>query len=130
MDQLGTEPCHKNSRKVKNDNWAAVSTVGRLELAGKKFHFIGAGGVGMSGLAQLLMKNHAVVTGSDQIPSEVTDTLCRKGADIRIGHDAGNLSPETDAVVVSAAIKENNPELKRARERGYRVYKYAEMLGL
>ncbi len=101
----------------------------KLELAHKRFHFIGAGGVGMSGLAQLLMKNHAVVAGSDQICSEVVDTLCRLGADIRIGHSADNISDTTDAVVVSAAIKEDNPELRLARERGVRVYKYAEMLG-
>ncbi|OHB80068.1 MAG: UDP-N-acetylmuramate--L-alanine ligase [Planctomycetes bacterium RBG_16_55_9] len=100
-----------------------------MELAGKKFHFIGAGGVGMSGLAQLLMKNHAVVAGSDQMPSEATENLRRMGADIRIGHNAWNLGMGTNAVVVSAAIREDNPELKLAREQGCKVYKYAEMLG-
>ncbi|MBN2315430.1 MAG: UDP-N-acetylmuramate--L-alanine ligase, partial [Sedimentisphaerales bacterium] len=103
--------------------------ISRLELAGKKFHFIGAGGVGMSGLAQLLMNNHAIVAGSDQTPTDVTEHLCRIGADINIGHHAENLSPMMDAVVISAAIKENNPELKYARMRGMKVYKYAEMLG-
>jgi UDP-N-acetylmuramate--alanine ligase len=98
-------------------------------LAGVKFHFIGAGGIGMSGLAQLLMQNEALVAGSDQAPGEVVDNLCRMGADIRVGHHAENLGTETDAVVVSAAIREDNPELKEARQRGYRVYKYAEMLG-
>lgn len=53
------------------------STSSGLSLAGKKFHFIGAGGVGMSGLAQLLMKNNAIVTGSDQTASSVTDRLCQ-----------------------------------------------------
>ena len=129
MNQPGTDTCHTDTRTLKNGDWAAVSTVSRLELAAKKFHFIGAGGVGMSGLAQLLMKNHAVVAGSDQMPSEVTEHLSRMGADIRIGHHAENLDPESDAVVVSAAIKDDNPELKRARERGIKVYKYAEMLG-
>ena len=129
MNQSSTETYHPNSRTYKNNNWAAVSTFSRLELAGKTFHFIGAGGVGMSGLAQLLMNNHAIVTGSDQMPSEVTENLCRMGADIHIGHNVENFRTETDAVVVSAAIKDNNPELKRARERGYKVYKYAEMLG-
>ena len=129
MNQPSTETCTTDIRTRRNGDWAAVSTVGRLELAGKKFHFIGAGGIGMSGLAQLLMNNHALVAGSDQMPSEVTEHLCRMGANIRIGHDAENLNPETDAVVVSAAIKETNPELRRARERGSKVYKYAEMLG-
>ena len=100
-----------------------------LDLAGVRFHFIGAGGIGMSGLAKLLMKNEAIVTGSDQMPSEVVDSLCRAGADIKLDHRAENLSTETDAVVISAAIKEDNPELKEARERGYKVYKYADMLG-
>ena len=99
------------------------------DLAGARFHFIGAGGIGMSGLAQLLMNNEAVVTGSDQMSSEVVDSLCRMGAGIKVGHRAENLSTEIDAVVISAAIKDDNPELKEARERGYKVYKYADMLG-
>jgi len=99
-------------------------------IAGKRFHFIGAGGVGMSGLAKLLIKNKAIVAGSDQTQTGVTDRLCQLGADIKIGHSAGNLSPDTDAIVISAAVKEDNPELKLARKRGYKIYKYAEMLGI
>jgi len=99
------------------------------DLAGVRFHFIGAGGVGMSGLAQLLIKNKALVAGSDQTPGEVVDNLRRIGADIKIGHKSENLSPKTNAVVISAAIKDNNPELKLAHKLGYKVYKYADMLG-
>ena len=112
-----------------HDKDIAVDSDRMLDLAGARFHFIGAGGVGMSGLALLLMKNKAVVAGSDQMPSEVVDSLCREGADIRIGHKSENLSPETDAVVISAAIREDNPELQQAVARGCKVYKYAEMLG-
>jgi len=101
-----------------------------LKLAGMRYHFIGAGGIGMSGLAKLLIKNKAVVAGSDQEASGVTDKLCELGADIRIGHRSENLNPQTDAVVVSAAINEDNPELKLARKKGCKVYKYAEMLGI
>jgi len=101
----------------------------KIMVAGKKFHLIGAGGIGMSGLAALLLKNNAIVTGSDQTPTHVTDRLCRLGANIKIGHAAENLEPETDAVVISAAIREDNPELQTARRQGYIVYKYAEMLG-
>ena len=111
------------------DSGTAVSAVARLELARKRFHFIGAGGVGMSGLAHLLIKNSALVSGSDQTPTEVTEKLRQAGANIKIGHCAENFDPQTDAVVVSAAIKSDNPELKLARERGVKVYKYAEMLG-
>ncbi|MHC4395369.1 MAG: UDP-N-acetylmuramate--L-alanine ligase [Planctomycetota bacterium] len=98
-------------------------------VAGLNLHFIGAGGIGMSGLAKLLIRNKAIVTGSDQMPTDVTAELCRIGADIRIGHNDENLNPQTDAVVISAAIKEENPEFKLARQRGCEIFKYAEMLG-
>ena len=101
-----------------------------LRLAGKRFHFIGAGGIGMSGLAQLMMKHQAIVTGSDQAPSEVATALCSRGADIRIGHCEKNLDSRTEAAVISAAIREDNPELRLARRRGVPVYKYAQMLGM
>jgi UDP-N-acetylmuramate--alanine ligase len=101
----------------------------KVSVAGKRFHFIGAGGIGMSGLAQLLIKHKAVVAGSDQTASEVTEKLCQTGADIKIGHSTENLNPKTDAVIISAAIKEDNPELKLARQKGLKVYKYAQMLG-
>ncbi len=108
--------------------WEVV-TNGFNGLAGKRFHFIGVGGIGMSGLAMLLLKHKAIVTGSDQNPGETIDHLAKFGADIKIGHKEHNLNPEADAVVISAAIKEENPELKLARREGIRVYKYAEMLG-
>jgi len=108
---------------------AAAGPGSAIEVAGKRFHFIGAGGVGMSGLAKLLLKNGAVVTGSDRMASGVVENLCRLGAEVKIGHNAGNFGPETEAVVISAAIEGDNPELKLARERGCKIYKYAEMLG-
>ena len=108
--------------------WEVV-TNGFNGLAGKRFHFIGVGGIGMSGLAMLLLKHKAIVTGSDQTGGETIDHLCQFGADIKIGHKEHNLNPQADAVVISAAIKEENPELKLARREGIRVYKYAEMLG-
>jgi UDP-N-acetylmuramate--alanine ligase len=129
MNHPDTKTYDMDSRLRGNDNGIAATTASRLDLAGQRFHFIGAGGIGMSGLAQLLMKNEAFVAGSDQEPSEVVDNLCRTGADIKVGHRAENLGTETDAVVISAAIKDDNPELTEARDRGYRVYKYAEMLG-
>ncbi|UCG56881.1 MAG: UDP-N-acetylmuramate--L-alanine ligase [Phycisphaerales bacterium] len=110
--------------------YETIDVARRPNLAGKRFHFIGAGGVGMSGLAQLLVRNKGIVTGSDLAASSVTANLCRIGADIRIGHCKDNLDANTDAVVFSAAIKEDNPELVLARERGCKVYKYAQMLGM
>jgi len=106
-----------------------VVTNGFNGLAGKKFHFIGIGGIGTSGLAMLLLKHKAIVTGSDQTPSDIISRLNDLGASIKIGHMEHNLSPDTDAVVISAAVREDNPELKLARRNGIQVYKYAEMLG-
>jgi UDP-N-acetylmuramate--alanine ligase len=108
--------------------YEVVESRARLKLAGKRFHFIGAGGIGMSGLAHLLIKNKAIVTGSDQTESAVITKLCNLGAGIRIGHNTKKL-PKTDAVVISAAIKEDNPELQLAKRRGCKIYKYAQMLG-
>ncbi len=112
----------QNDKESRNDD--IVTSVG-----GKKFHFIGAGGVGMSGLAQLLIKHKAIVAGSDQTASVVVSGLCQLGADIKIGHSADNLASDTEAVIISAAVKEDNPELTEARRRGCKVYKYAQMLG-
>lgn len=117
-------------RKVKaTHRYEVVEVVNRPRVAGRRFHFIGAGGVGMSGLAQFLIEKKAVVTGSDQTASAVTSRLNRMGAEIHIGHSAENLGPATDAVVVSAAVKESNAELQSARRQGCRVYKYAQFLG-
>ena len=101
----------------------------RPKIAGERYHFIGAGGIGMSGLARFLLDKKALVTGSDQMDGVVTARLNHMGADIHIGHSAENLSPATDTVVISAAIRETNPELQVARERGCHVYKYAQFLG-
>ena len=119
---------NKKSTNLYNGEQATAVTA-KTMVAGKRYHLIGAGGIGMSGLAALLIKNDAIVTGSDQMSSEVTKNLCKLGADIKIGHNAENLDPRTDVVVTSAAVKEDNPELQLARERGCRTSKYAEMLG-
>ncbi|MFH1615740.1 MAG: UDP-N-acetylmuramate--L-alanine ligase [Planctomycetota bacterium] len=101
----------------------------RMRIAGKKFHFIGAGGIGMSGLAKVLMKNNAIITGSDQERSPVIAGLNQGGADIKIGHRCENLTEDVDAIVISAAIKNDNAELSAARSRNLEIYKYAQMLG-
>ncbi len=99
-------------------------------IAGKRFHFIGVGGVGMSGLAKLLIKHKGIVSGSDQATSGVIDKLLQLGADIKIGHKEHNLDAATDTVVISAAIREDNPELMLARRENIKVCKYAQMLGV
>ena len=98
-------------------------------IESKRYHFIGAGGIGMSGLAKVLMRNGAIVSGSDQENSPTVQNLLALGANIRIGHDPENLRFPMEAVVISVAIKPTNPELVRATESGCAIYKYAEMLG-
>jgi UDP-N-acetylmuramate--alanine ligase len=115
--------------EAKTSRGREVVTNGFNGMSGKKFHFIGVGGIGMSGLATLLVKHKAIVTGSDQTDGSVIDWLRRRGADIKIGHKEHNLDIDCDAVVISAAIKDDNPELMLARRQGIKVYKYAEMLG-
>ena len=101
----------------------------KMDFAGKKIHFIGAGGIGTSGLAQLLMKHNALISGSDANDSSVVAELRRKGAVVNIGHSEENIVGKIDAVVISAAVKETNAELVAAKKQGFKVYKYAQMLG-
>jgi len=91
---------------------------------------IGIGGSGMSGIARLLLAEGAQVSGSDLRCSELTNELAEAGAYIRYRHSPANLPEDCQLVVVSAAVKENNPELAEARKRGIEVYKYARMLGI
>jgi UDP-N-acetylmuramate--alanine ligase len=120
---------HGKEKRISIFNGVRATSVKKIMVAGKKFHLIGAGGIGMSGLAALLMKNNAMVAGSDQTSTNVTQGLCRLGADIKTGHKIENIDTEIDAVVISAAVKEDNPEFRIARQRGCIIYKYAEMLG-
>lgn len=83
----------------------------------------------MSGLAKMMLANEANISGSDMINSEVSENLRKLGADIKIGHSPDNVPDDIDAVVISAAVDENNPELQKLRQSGLKVYKYAEMLG-
>ncbi len=118
-----------NFRLHGNDKRRAAGTESGVDVAGKRFHFIGAGGIGMSGLAKLLLKHNSSVSGSDQTPSQIVTELCSKGADIKIGHKRSNFGEDVKTVVISAAIKEDNAEFKEALSRGCEIKKYARMLG-
>src|SRR2546427_8434752 len=87
---------------------------------GRRLHFVGIGGAGMSGLALVAHALGASVTGSDRAESAYCDELRAAGIEPVIGHDPGNV-PAGAEVVVSTAIAETNPELALARERGLRV---------
>ena len=99
-----------------------------MEEGPQNVHFIGIGGSGMSGIATILLEQGYQVSGSDLMQGGATSRLENMGAKIFFGHDRANIGHDTDMVVISTAIKENNPELIAARERGIKVVKRGEML--
>ena len=94
----------------------------------RQIHFVGIGGVGMSGIAQVLLKLGHEVSGSDMAESETTRRLVALGARVTYGHREEAVAPGTDAVVISSAVKFSNPEVMRARELNIPVIPRAEML--
>ena len=90
-------------------------------------HFVGIGGSGMSGIAEVLLNLGYTVQGSDLKASKITKRLASHGALIFEGQKAENLE-NADVVVISSAIKPGNPELDEARRRGLPVVRRAEML--
>jgi len=90
-------------------------------------HFVGIGGIGMSGIAEVLVNLGYTVQGSDVAENANVQRLRDKGVTVAIGHDAANLDG-AQVIVVSSAIKRDNPELKAARERLLPVVRRAEML--
>jgi len=97
------------------------------DWSGRRLHFIGIGGAGMSGLALVCARLGASVTGSDRADSSYMERLRAAGLDPVVGHDAANL-PEGAEVVVSTAIGGDNPELALARERGVEPIHRGELL--
>ncbi len=95
----------------------------------KKIHCIGIGGIGLSAIAEILLSRGYEVSGSDMKESAETVRLASKGARVFIGHRAEN-ADEADLLVFSAAVGQDNPEMKRAEERGIPILSRAQMLGL
>jgi UDP-N-acetylmuramate--alanine ligase len=93
----------------------------------RQIHFVGIGGSGMSGIAEVLLNLGYQVSGSDQKRSAVTDRLVKLGARIFEGHAASNVA-EAQVVVISTAVKADNPEVTQARRQGLPVIPRAEML--
>ena len=91
-------------------------------------HFVGIGGIGMSGIAEIMLKIGYSVQGSDAKASANTERLEKLGARIFIGHDAAHVSDGVSAVVYSTAVKPTNPEMMVARERRIPLVRRAEML--
>ncbi|RST17917.1 UDP-N-acetylmuramate--L-alanine ligase [Streptomyces sp. WAC05374] len=99
-----------------------------IPAAMERPHFIGIGGAGMSGIAKILAQRGALVAGSDARESETAASLRALGATVHIGHAAVHLADDTTAVVVSSAIRADNPELARATELGIPVVHRSDAL--
>ena len=94
----------------------------------KKLHFVGIGGIGMSGIAEILIDQGFTLTGSDRAASENTERLAALGAHVYIGHAAANVEPDVDVLVFSSAVPPDNPELVEAQKRNIPAIRRAEML--
>lgn len=94
----------------------------------KKIHFIGIGGIGMSGIAEILLDQGFKVSGSDRVLSEVTQRLESLGAKIFESHEAKNIYDDVDTVVYSSAVSPDNPEIQEAKKRKLPIVRRAEML--
>ncbi|WP_129305944.1 UDP-N-acetylmuramate--L-alanine ligase [Streptomyces sp. L2] len=99
-----------------------------LSAAMDRPHFIGIGGAGMSGIAKILAQRGAKVAGSDAKDSATAEALRTLGVTVHIGHAAGHLADDASCVVVSSAIRADNPELVRAAELGIPVVHRADAL--
>jgi UDP-N-acetylmuramate--alanine ligase len=98
-----------------------------MKHAIRHIHFVGIGGAGMNGIAEVLLNLGYTISGSDQTDSAVTRRLSSLGAHVLIGHDAANIA-QADAVVVSTAVQQSNPELMAARAARIPVVPRAVML--
>ena len=93
----------------------------------KKVHFVGIGGIGMSGIAELLINLGFEVTGSDMKTTNITENLQKHGAVIHEGHKPENVN-DSDVLVYSSAVQMDNPELQRAKDKQIPIIRRAEML--
>lgn len=91
-------------------------------------HFIGIGGISMSGLAEILHEEGFTISGSDSKESDLTKTLAAKGIKVIYGQSADNITSDIDLVVYTAAIHESNPEFAAAKAAGIPMLTRAELL--
>jgi UDP-N-acetylmuramate--alanine ligase len=113
--------------KMLIENGTDYQMVSTILTAKTTYHFIGVGGIGMSGLAELLVRQGHRVSGSDLSRGAITDRLQTLGVRVYQGHRAENLG-DADVVIHSTAVKEDNPELAAARARSLKVLRRGELL--
>lgn len=94
-----------------------------------KLHFTGIGGISMSGLAEIMLSRGFTVTGSDSKQSEITNHLESLGATVFCGHASENVADDTDVLIYTAAVREDNPELIAAKEKNIPMLTRAQFLG-
>ncbi|MCR6544481.1 UDP-N-acetylmuramate--L-alanine ligase [Dehalobacterium formicoaceticum] len=99
-----------------------------MNLTKSPIHFIGIGGIGMSGIARIILQLGGKVSGTDMKESETTRQLRDMGGEIFIGHDAARIGQDVETVVFSSAITGDNPEMTEAKRRGLQILPRAEML--
>ncbi len=99
-------------------------------LSYKKIHFIGIGGSGMSGLAQILLQSGITISGSDKNDSYQLQQLSEQGVNIHIEHRSENLPDDTQAVIYSAAIPLDNPEIISAQKKNLPLFTYPQAIGV
>lgn len=92
-------------------------------------HFIGIGGISMSGLAEILLKENFTISGSDSKESPLTERLVQLGATVFYGQKASNIIPGIDVAVYTAAIRDDNPEFAEAKRQNLPMLSRAELLG-
>jgi len=102
----------------------------RINLNAKKVHFIGIGGISMSGLAEVLNRDGYEVSGSDDVKTQITDHLQNVGIRVFVPNAAANITDDIDLVVYTAAVKPENPEFSAAKAKGKTLIDRAELLGL
>jgi len=107
--------------------WAMVKNTFGMKRRIRRVHFVGIGGIGMSGIAEVLLNLGYRVSGSDLVESDTTLRLQRLGAEVVMGHRSENLR-DADVVVISSALRKDNPEVIAAHERIIPVIPRAEML--
>ena len=118
-----------SEKRTESQVSASEGETSTSRFCGRRIHFIGIGGCGMSGLARMLIDCGAIVTGSEPKPNAQTLELTKQGAKISRGQMGELLGRDIDLVVRTAAVRDNNPEFQAANRYGLKSIKYAEMLG-
>jgi UDP-N-acetylmuramate--alanine ligase len=127
---LGMMPPLSQTRTDSRTASLAAAGIPASQFLGKRIHFIGIGGTGMSGLASMLLDAGAIVTGSDARPNSQVFELIRRGAKVSRDQIGELLNRQVDLVVRTAAIPNQNGEFMAAQALGLKQVKYAEMLGM